>query len=165
MNTRIQVEHPVTEMTTGLDLVALQIRLARGDDLSDLTQDKIRPQGSAIECRIYAENPSKMFLPSPGPLEVFRLPQPADNVRIDAGVREGDRITPHYDPLIAKLVCHGADRREAIERGLAALRASAIEGIHTNLPFLLRVLEHPAFQAGDVHTGFVDAYRPQLTTT
>jgi 3-methylcrotonyl-CoA carboxylase alpha subunit len=165
MNTRIQVEHPVTEMTTGLDLVGLQLRLARGDDLSDLKQDKIRPHGSAIECRIYAENPARMFLPSPGPLEVFRLPPPADGVRIDAGVREGDRITPHYDPLIAKLVCHGADRREAIERSLEALRASAIEGIHSNLPFLMRVLEHPAFQAGDVHTGFVDAYRPQLMTT
>ena len=165
MNTRIQVEHPVTEMTTGLDLVALQIRLARGDDLSDLRQESIKPQGSAIECRIYAENPSKMFLPSPGPLEVFRLPEPAEGMRIDAGVREGDRITPHYDPLIAKLVCHGADRREAIERSLAALRASAIEGIHSNLPFLMRVLEHPAFQAGDVHTGFVDAHRPQLMTT
>jgi acetyl/propionyl-CoA carboxylase alpha subunit len=165
MNTRIQVEHPVTEMTTGLDLVALQIRLARGDDLSDLRQEKIRPRGSAIECRIYAENPSKMFLPSPGPLEVFRLPEPAEGIRIDAGVREGDRITPHYDPLIAKLVCHGADRKEAIERSLAALRASAIEGIHSNLPFLMRVLEHPAFQAGDVHTGFVDAHRPQLMTT
>jgi 3-methylcrotonyl-CoA carboxylase alpha subunit len=165
MNTRIQVEHPVTEMTTGLDLVALQIRLARGDDLSDLTQDKIGARGSAIECRIYAENPSKMFLPSPGPLEVFRLPEPAEGIRIDAGVRQGDRITPHYDPLIAKLVCHGADRGQAIERSIAALRASAIEGIHSNLQFLIRVLEHPAFQAGDVHTGFVDAYRPQLMTT
>jgi acetyl/propionyl-CoA carboxylase alpha subunit len=165
MNTRIQVEHPVTEMTTGLDLVALQIRLARGEDLSDLTQDRIRPRGSAIECRIYAENPSRMFLPSPGPLEVFRLPEPGDGIRIDAGVREGDRITPHYDPLIAKLICHGADRGEAIERSIAALRASAIEGIHSNLQFLRRVLEHPAFQAGDVHTGFVDAYRPQLMTT
>jgi 3-methylcrotonyl-CoA carboxylase alpha subunit len=165
MNTRIQFEHPVTEMTTGLDLVALQIRLARGEDLSDLTQDKIRARGSAIECRIYAENPSKMFLPSPGPLEVFRLPEAGDGIRIDAGVRQGDRITPHYDPLIAKLVCHGADRGQAIERSIAALRASAIEGIHSNLQFLIRVLEHPAFQAGDVHTGFVDAYRPQLMTT
>jgi 3-methylcrotonyl-CoA carboxylase alpha subunit len=165
MNTRIQVEHPVTEMTTGLDLVGLQIRLARGDDLSDLKQDKIRPRGSAIECRIYAENPARMFLPSPGPLEVFQVPEPADGVRVDAGVRQGDRITPHYDPLIAKLVCHGADRAQAIERSLAALRASAIEGIHSNLPFLMRVLEHPAFQAGDVHTGFVDAYRPELMTT
>jgi acetyl/propionyl-CoA carboxylase alpha subunit len=165
MNTRIQVEHPVTEMTTGYDLVALQIRLARGDELSDLTQDRIRPQGHAIECRIYAENPSKMFLPSPGALEVFRLPEAADGLRVDAGVRAGDRITPHYDPLIAKLVCRGADRDQAIERSLAALRASAIEGIHSNLQFLIRVLEHPAFRAGDVHTGFVDAHRPQLMTT
>jgi 3-methylcrotonyl-CoA carboxylase alpha subunit len=165
MNTRIQVEHPVTEMTTGHDLVALQIRLARGDDLSDLTRDRVRQEGHAIECRIYAENPARMFLPSPGPLEVFRLPELGDGVRIDAGVREGDRITPHYDPLIAKLVCRGADRGQAIERGLAALRASAIEGIHSNLQFLIRVLEHPAFQAGNVHTGFVDAHRPQLMTT
>jgi acetyl/propionyl-CoA carboxylase alpha subunit len=165
MNTRIQVEHPVTEMTTGHDLVALQIRLARGDDLSELVQDGIRQEGHAIECRIYAENPARMFLPSPGPLEVFRLPEPGDGVRIDAGVREGDRITPHYDPLIAKLICRGADRGHAIERCLAALRASAIEGIHSNLQFLIRVLEHPAFHAGDVHTGFVDAYRPQLMTT
>ena len=121
MNTRIQVEHPVTEMTTGHDLVALQIRLARGDDLSDLTQDGIRQEGHAIECRIYAENPARMFLPSPGPLEVFRLPEPGDWVRIDAGVREGDRITPHYDPLIAKLICRGADRAEAIERAIAGV--------------------------------------------
>ncbi len=165
MNTRIQVEHPVTEMTTGHDLVALQIRLARGDDLSDLTQDRIRQEGHAIECRIYAENPARMFLPSPGPLEVFRLPEPGEGIRIDVGVREGDRITPHYDPLIAKLICRGADRGQAIERSLAALRASAIEGIHSNLQFLIRVLEHPAFRAGDVHTGFVDAHRPQLMTT
>jgi acetyl/propionyl-CoA carboxylase alpha subunit len=165
MNTRIQVEHPVTEMTTGHDLVALQIRLARGDDLSDLTQDRISQEGHAIECRIYAENPVRMFLPSPGPLEMFRLPEPGEGLRIDAGVREGNRITPHYDPLIAKLVCRGADRGEAIERCLDALRASAIEGIQSNLQFLIRVLEHSAFRAGDVHTGFVDAYRPQLMTT
>jgi acetyl/propionyl-CoA carboxylase alpha subunit len=165
MNTRIQVEHPVTEMTTGHDLVVLQLRLARGDDLSDLTQDRLEQEGHAIECRIYAENPSKMFLPSPGPLEIFRLPTPGDDIRIDAGVREGDRITPHYDPLIAKLVCRGADRGEAIERSLAALRQSTIEGIHSNLKFLIKVLEHPAFRAGDVHTGFVDAHRPELVVT
>jgi 3-methylcrotonyl-CoA carboxylase alpha subunit len=162
MNTRIQVEHPVTEMTTGRDLVALQIQLARGDDLSDLTQDAIRQEGHAIECRIYAENPAKMFLPSPGPLEVFRLPEPGDWMRIDAGVREGDRITPHYDPLIAKLICHGADRAHAIVRALQALRASTIEGIHSNVPFLIKTLEHPAFRAGEVHTEFVGTHRTEL---
>jgi acetyl/propionyl-CoA carboxylase alpha subunit len=165
MNTRIQVEHPVTEMTTGHDLVALQIRLARGDDLSELSQERILQAGHAIECRIYAENPAKMFLPSPGRLEVFRLPSPESGLRVDVGVREGDRITPHYDPLIAKLICRGADRAEAIERSLAALRASAVAGIHTNLQFLARVLEHPAFRAGEVHTGFVDAHRPELMAT
>jgi acetyl/propionyl-CoA carboxylase alpha subunit len=165
MNTRIQVEHPVTEMITGHDLVALQLRLARGDDLSDLTQNGIRQAGHAIECRIYAENPARMFLPSPGLLEVFRLPEPGDEVRVDAGVREGDRISPHYDPLIAKLICRGADRAEAIEQSLAALRASAIEGINSNLQFLVKVLEHPAFRAGDVHTGFVDGHRVELVAT
>ena len=106
-----------------------------------------------------------MFLPSPGPLEVFRLPEPDVGVRIDVGVREGDRITPHYDPLIAKLICWGVDRGQAIERSLAALRKSTIEGIHSNLKFLIKVLEHPAFRAGDVHTGFVDAHRPELVVT
>jgi 3-methylcrotonyl-CoA carboxylase alpha subunit len=162
MNTRIQVEHPVTEMTTGIDLVELQIRLARDDDLSDLTQDKITPRGSAIECRIYAENPDRMFLPSPGKLAVFRMPEPTPSRRIDAGVRAGDQITPHYDPMIAKLIAHGDDRDEAIARCLEALRAVAIEGIHSNVPFLIRTLEHPAFAAGDVHTGFVETHRADL---
>ncbi|MGH6885620.1 MAG: acetyl-CoA carboxylase biotin carboxylase subunit, partial [Geminicoccales bacterium] len=162
MNTRIQVEHPVTEMTTGIDLVDLQIRLARGDDLSDLTQEKIRPRGTAIECRIYAENPARMFLPSPGRLAAFRLPEPSEALRIDAGVREGDQITPHYDPMIAKLIAYGEDREQAIARALEALRAVTIEGIHSNVSFLARTLEHPAFAAGDVHTGFVEAHRADL---
>jgi 3-methylcrotonyl-CoA carboxylase alpha subunit len=164
MNTRIQVEHPVTEMATGIDLVGLQIRLARGDDLSDLTEETITRRGSAIECRIYAENPARMFLPSPGKLATFRLPEPSQKLRIDAGVREGDQITPHYDPMIAKLIAHGANRDEAIARCLEALRAVAIEGIHSNVPFLIRTLEHPAFAAGHVHTGFVEAHRADLLT-
>ena len=164
MNTRIQVEHPVTEMTTGIDLVELQIRLARGDDLSNLTQERVAPQGAAIECRIYAENPARMFLPSPGRLATFRLPEPSEALRVDAGVREGDQITPHYDPMIAKLIAHGGSRDEAIARCVEALRAVAIEGIHSNVPFLIRTLEHPAFAAGDVHTGFVETHRADLLT-
>jgi 3-methylcrotonyl-CoA carboxylase alpha subunit len=164
MNTRIQVEHPVTEMTTGIDLVELQIRLARGDDFSDFAQEKVKPRGSAIECRIYAENPERIFLPSPGRLATFRLPEPSASVRIDTGVREGDQITPHYDPMIAKLIAHGSSREAAIARCVEALRAVAIEGIHSNVPFLIRTLEHPAFAAGDVHTGFVEAHRADLLT-
>ncbi len=163
MNTRIQVEHPVTEMTTGLDLVALQIRLARGDDLSALTQESIRPSGHSIECRLYAENPAMNFLPSPGPLRRFQLPNGIDGLRIDAGVREGDHITFHYDPMIAKLASHGRDRSEAITRMLAALGGVHIEGVKTNAAFLARVIDHPAFRAGDTHTGFVAEHGAALT--
>jgi 3-methylcrotonyl-CoA carboxylase alpha subunit len=163
MNTRIQVEHPVTEMTTGLDLVALQIRLARGDDLSSLTQESIRPHGHSIECRLYAENPAMNFLPSPGPLKRFQLPDGIDGLRIDTGVREGDQITFHYDPMIAKVVSHGRDRNEAIARMLAALGGVQVEGVKTNAAFLARVVDHPAFRAGDTHTGFVTEHGAALT--
>ncbi len=163
MNTRIQVEHPVTEMTTGLDLVGLQIRLARGDDLSFLTQASIRPQGHSIECRLYAENPAMNFLPSPGPLKRFRLPKAAEGIRIDTGVREGDQITFHYDPMIAKLVSHGRDRNESIARMLAALDEVRVEGVTTNAAFLRRAIDHPAFRAGDTHTGFVTEHGTALT--
>jgi len=163
MNTRIQVEHPVTEMTTGLDLVALQVRLARGDDLSSLTQESIRPRGHSIECRLYAENPAMNFLPSPGPLKRFQLPNGIDGLRIDTGVREGDQITFHYDPMIAKIVSHGRDRNEAIARMLAALGGVQVEGVKTNAAFLARVIDHPAFRAGDTHTGFVAQFASDLT--
>jgi acetyl/propionyl-CoA carboxylase alpha subunit len=103
-----------------------------------------------------------MFLPSPGPLEVFLLPEPGDGLRIDTGFRAGDRITPHYDPLIVKLISHGADRDQTISRALRALRASAIEGIHSNVPFLIRTLEHPAFRAGEIDTGFVGTHGTAL---
>src|SRR5262249_40186523 len=121
MNTRIQVEHPVTEMTTGLDLVGLQIRLARGDDLFSLAQDELRQHGHSIEGRLYAENPEMNLMPSPGPLKRFRLPAAGEGLRIDTGVREGDQISFHYDPMIAKIVTHGRDREAAIARMLAAL--------------------------------------------
>ncbi|HXV25625.1 MAG TPA: biotin carboxylase N-terminal domain-containing protein [Alphaproteobacteria bacterium] len=155
MNTRIQVEHPVTEMTTGLDLVALQIRLAGGDSLRELTQESIRRSGHAIECRLYAENPGMNFMPSPGTLNRFRLPPADRGLRIDSGVREGDAITFHYDPMIAKLAALGDNRDLAVRRLRESLSELAVEGVATNAGFLARVLDHPAFRAGNTHTGFV----------
>jgi len=162
MNTRIQVEHPVTEMTVGLDLVDLQIRLARGEDLSGLTQDSISPSGHAIECRIYAEDPAKNFMPSPGELRVFRPPEERDGVRIDAGVRQGDTITFHYDPMIAKLITCGATREQAIEKMLGALADFRVEGMATNLGLLENIVAHPAFRAGQTHTGFIETHAKDL---
>ena len=154
MNTRIQVEHPVTEMVTGLDLVQAQIQLA-GGTYQRVEQAHIQTRGAAIECRIYAENPAKNFMPSPGPLQTFRLPLDMAHVRIDTGVREGDRITPYYDPMIAKLIVWGASRAEALERLSAALAASQIEGVRNNLGFLAAVVAHPDFQAGQVDTTWI----------
>ncbi len=162
MNTRIQVEHPVTEMVTGVDLVALQLRLARGEDLSDLAQESIRRTGHAVECRLYAEDPAKNFLPSPGRLAAFDLPDGGPDLRIDTGVRAGDEITFHYDPMIAKVIARGADRAAALDRAAAALAAIRLEGPATNIPFLIRTLEHPAFRAGDTHTTFVDQHKADL---
>ena len=162
MNTRIQVEHPVTEMTTGIDLVALQLRLARGDDLSALTQERIERRGHAIECRLYAENPNKNFMPAPGRLDVLEFPAEGEGRRIDTGVRQGDQITPWYDPMIAKIIGGGASRDAAIERSLELLDSVRIEGLQTNLRFLRQVLRHPSFRAGALHTHFVDAHRDQL---
>jgi 3-methylcrotonyl-CoA carboxylase alpha subunit len=162
MNTRIQVEHPVTEITTGLDLVGLQIRLARGEDLTFLTQDSIRQDGHSIECRLYAENPAKNFMPSPGPLKRFVLPPAGEGLRIDTGVREGDQISFHYDPMIAKIISQGQDRDTAIARMLTALGAVAVEGVATNAVFLGRLLDHPAFRAGDIYTGFAAEHAGEL---
>ena len=162
MNTRIQVEHPVTEMITGVDLVALQLQLAAGDPLTSLTQEAVKPRGHAIECRLYAENPAKMFLPSPGRLSRLVLPAEGDGIRVDTGVREGDAITAYYDPMIAKIIAWG-DTREAARATLTrALAATQAEGISTNIEFLRRAVAHPAFAAGDVFTGFIDAFKPEL---
>jgi 3-methylcrotonyl-CoA carboxylase alpha subunit len=162
MNTRIQVEHPVSEMITGQDLVGLQLRLAGGEDLSQITQDSIAATGHAIECRIYAENPAKNFLPSPGPLETFSAPTEGNGIRVDTGVREGDQVTYFYDPMIAKLIAHGPDREAAIEKMLAALNEFRIEGIVTNMSFLKRILAHPAYLGGRTHTGFVEEHKTEL---
>ena len=162
MNTRIQVEHPVTEMVTGLDLVEMQIRLAGGQPLAVRAQTDVKASGHSIECRIYAERPAKGFLPAPGVLSRFDVPAAGRQVRIDTGVRAGDRVTHFYDPMIAKVIVLDADRSAAIERMLATLGAIAIEGVDTNLAFLRKVLAHAAFRAGDVRTAFVDRFKKDL---
>ena len=161
MNTRIQVEHPVTEAVTGLDLVGLQLRLARGEDLSGLIAAPAASSGHAIECRICAEDPSRMFLPCPGTLTELRLPSGA-GIRVDSGVRAGDAITPHYDSMIAKLIAHAPTRTAAIERMAGALAATRIAGIATNLNFLANIVAHPAFQAGRTLTSFIETHRADL---
>ena len=155
MNTRIQVEHRVTEMITSLDLVGLQIELALGR-LPPLAQDSIKRTGVAIECRLYAENPARMFLPSPGRLTTFRLPPEDAALRIDSGYREADEVTPFYDPLVAKIITHGATRDQARQKAISALRQTAVDGIKTNRDFLIACLSNEAFIAGDVSTGFID---------
>ena len=154
MNCRIQVEHPVTEMTTGTDLVAWQIELARGN-LRPFGQSRIAASGHAIECRLYAENPAKHFMPSPGRLVRFRMPEPSDDVRVDTGFREGDEVTFHYDPLLAKIIARGDDRDAAIDRMRGALDAVEVDGIATNAAYLAACMEHPEFRAGEVTTDFI----------
>jgi 3-methylcrotonyl-CoA carboxylase alpha subunit len=154
MNTRIQVEHPVTEMVTGLDLVAMQIDLARGR-LAPMSQGDIATRGHAIETRLYAENPAKKFMPSPGRLDRFRPPL-VDRVRVDASYREGDTITPFYDPMLAKVIAHGDTRNEARRRLIEALKAFELDGIRSNRDFLVACLADDMFVAGDVSTGFID---------
>jgi acetyl/propionyl-CoA carboxylase alpha subunit len=159
MNTRLQVEHPVTEMVTGIDLVAEQIRVAAGQPLR-LTQDDIRPRGHAVELRLYAESPSRGFTPTTGRILALDLPQ-GDGVRVDCGVAAGQRVTTAFDPMLAKLVAHGADRDEAIARARSAIAALALLGCETNAGFLARLLDDPTFRRGEVHTGTLDE-RPDL---
>ena len=154
MNTRIQVEHPVTEMVTGIDLIKEQIRVAAGEPLS-VKQEDVRLDGWAIECRINAENPEKQFMPSPGTLS-FYLPPGGMGVRVDSSAYPGAEITPFYDSMIAKLIVWGNNRDEAITKMKRALVEFAVEGIETTIPFHLQVLEHERFVKGDVTTQFVD---------
>ena len=154
MNTRLQVEHPVTEMVTGLDLVKLQIRIAQGEALPMRQKDVVQ-RGHAIECRVYAEDPDAGFLPSPGRITALRVPG-GPGVRDDSGVSEGAEVQVHYDPLVSKLVVWAESREEAIRRMRRAVSEYRILGIRTTLPFFERVLDHPAFVAGDVDTSFVD---------
>ena len=154
MNTRLQVEHPVTEVVTGVDLVRAQLHVAAGGRLP-WTQDDISQRGHAIECRIYAEDPARGFLPQTGPLLLYREPA-GPGIRIDSGVVEGREIPVHYDPMIAKLIVSGDTRETARQRALAALRRYPILGVRTNIPFLITLLEHEAFVAGTIDTGFLD---------
>lgn len=153
MNTRLQVEHTVTEMITGTDLVAEQIRIAEGATLS-WHQADITPSGTAIECRIYAENPAKNFLPSPGQITALEFPA-GPGLRIDSGIAPGLNITPYYDPMLAKITTHGSDRDKAISRMRQALSDLTLEGLHTNVSLHQQIMDHADFQAGHVATDFL----------
>jgi acetyl-CoA/propionyl-CoA carboxylase biotin carboxyl carrier protein len=159
MNTRLQVEHPVTEEITGFDLVFEQLRIAAGEPLG-YSQAEIRSQGHAIELRLYAEDPARGFTPTIGPILALHPPQ-GENVRWDCGIVQGGEVTSAFDPMIAKLIVRGSDRPDAIRRADCALRDIVLLGCQTNIAFLRRLIAHPAFVRGDVHTGFLDA-NPQI---
>ena len=154
MNTRLQVEHPVTEEVTGLDLVQAQLRVAGGDSLP-WTQEQVTQRGASIECRIYAEDPAKGFMPSPGRITRLVLPE-GPGVRLECGVAEGVEVTVHYDPLLAKLITTGVTRDEAIARMSGALEGFVVEGVKTAIPFQQRVMQSALFRAGTVHTQMVE---------
>lgn len=162
MNTRIQVEHPVTEMVTGTDLVAMQLRLALGDETLVLDQAEIGFSGAAIECRLYAEDPNKMFLPQPGKLETFTFPPEDAQFRVDTGFRSGDTITPYYDPMIAKVIVKGENRAAAINKMRESLAGTTVAGPVCNEGFLLNIMSHEAFTSGQVTTSFIDQHIDQL---
>ncbi|MGX5582576.1 acetyl-CoA carboxylase biotin carboxylase subunit [Bacillus thuringiensis] len=156
MNTRIQVEHPVTEMVTGMDLIKEQILVASGEKLS-LQQEEVQFNGWAIECRINAENPAKKFMPSPGKVEMY-LPPGGFGIRVDSAVYPGYSIPPFYDSMVAKLIVHGKTREEAIAKMKRALSEFVIEGVHTTIPFHLQLLDHPDFVKGEFNTKFLEEH-------
>jgi acetyl-CoA carboxylase biotin carboxylase subunit len=163
MNTRIQVEHPVTEAVTGLDLVELQIRIAAGEAIP-FEQADVKLSGHAIEARIYAEDPDTGFVPSPGPILAWRAPE-GPGIRLDAGFEAGQTVTPHYDAMLAKLIVTGRDRDEALARLARALEAFWVAGIKTGLPFLRRLAANPGFAAGAYDTGFLEAEMARAGST
>ncbi len=163
MNTRLQVEHPVTEMITGLDLVEWQLRVAAGEKLP-LAQHEIAASGHAVEARIYAENPAKGFLPAIGTIATWREPH-GEGIRVDTGFRQGDAVTPYYDALLAKLIAWAPDRAAALDRLSQALGGFAIAGVTTNLTFLKALVNHPRVRAGDIDTGLIERELAVLTAT
>jgi 3-methylcrotonyl-CoA carboxylase alpha subunit len=162
MNTRLQVEHPVTELITGIDLVEWQLRVAFGEKLP-LAQDQIKFNGHAIEARVYAENPHKNFMPSVGRIRTWRTPDPSNGLRIDAGYREGDAVSPHYDAMLAKVIAWAPTRDAAIERLNRGLEETDVRGIVTNIPFLSALLTHPNVRANAIDTGFIERELKKLT--
>jgi len=161
MNTRLQVEHPVTEAITGLDLVAWQIRVARGEPLP-ITQNQVPLNGHAIEVRLYAEDPDNGFLPATGTLDLYRESAAGPGRRVDSGVAEGDTVSPFYDPMLGKLIAWGESREEARLRLLAMLNETYVGGMRTNLAFLRRLIGHPAFAAAQLDTGFIPRHEAEL---
>jgi 3-methylcrotonyl-CoA carboxylase alpha subunit len=162
MNTRLQVEHPVTELITGIDLVEWQLRVAFGEKLP-LTQDQIKLNGHAIEARVYAENPHKNFMPSVGRIRTWRMPEQSNGLRIDAGYREGDAVSPHYDAMLAKVIAWAPTRDDAIERLNRGLEDTDVRGIVTNIPFLSALVTHPDVRANTIDTGFIERELKNLT--
>jgi propionyl-CoA carboxylase alpha chain/3-methylcrotonyl-CoA carboxylase alpha subunit/acetyl-CoA/propionyl-CoA carboxylase biotin carboxyl carrier protein len=160
MNTRLQVEHPVTEMVTGVDLVKLQICVARGEQLP-LIQEQVQINGHAIEMRLYAEDPENDFLPATGQLLVYQMPSDK-KIRVENGFTEGMTVSSAFDPMLAKLIVHGKDRNAALEQGVKALKDTLILGVTTNTDYLARILSHPIFLAGKAHTGFIPQYAGDL---
>jgi 3-methylcrotonyl-CoA carboxylase alpha subunit len=162
MNTRLQVEHPVTELITGIDLVEWQLRVAFGEKLP-LTQGEITLNGHAIEARVYAENPHKNFMPSVGRIRTWRMPEPSNGLRIDAGYREGDAVSPHYDAMLAKVIAWAPTRDAAIERLNRGLEEADVRGVVTNIPFLAALVTHPDVRANAIDTGFIERELKNLT--
>jgi 3-methylcrotonyl-CoA carboxylase alpha subunit len=162
MNTRLQVEHPVTELITGVDLVEWQLRVASGEKLP-LTQDQIRLNGHAVEARVYAENPHRNFMPSVGRIKTWRWPEPTDGLRIDAGYRQGDAVSPHYDAMLAKVITWAPTREAALDRLNRCLSETDVRGIVTNIPFLSALVTHPDVRANAIDTGFIERELKALT--
>jgi 3-methylcrotonyl-CoA carboxylase alpha subunit len=162
MNTRLQVEHPVTELITGIDLVEWQLRVAFGEKLP-LTQDQVKLHGHAIEARVYAENPAKNFMPSVGKIRTWRMPEASDGLRIDAGYRQGDAVSPYYDAMLAKMIAWAPDRDSAIVRLNRGLEEADVRGIVSNIPFLSRLVMHPQVAANAIDTGFIERELTALT--
>ncbi|MBP8949995.1 MAG: hypothetical protein KBG73_14230, partial [Candidatus Promineofilum sp.] len=159
MNTRLQVEHPITEAVTGIDLVTWQLRVAAGEPLP-FAQSDIRPRGHALEARVYAEDPAAGFLPSIGEIALY-APPAGPGVRVDDGIESGAAVSPYYDPMLAKVIAWGQDRAEAIRKLDRALRETVVLGVTTNIPYLRTILAQPAFLAGHTSTNFLAEHLPE----